>query len=70
MEKQHELGLFVNNNIFVNQTSLVGKLFEDGIFDYDEIENYYPEITKEDLLDCVEPDTDEKDFKKTSRNEF
>ncbi len=48
-EKQDKVGKFVDREVYLCQSSLVGHLFEKEVFSYDEIENMY--LSDEQILD-------------------
>lgn len=60
IEKQKKLGEFVANEVFCNQSMLVEGMLQKGVFNIEDIENFYKsqketlqEMTKEALLEIL-----------------
>ena len=57
----------VAKEVLQNQNALVNELLENEFFSYDDIENLYQKITKDEVLELVEPQIDGEDFKKLEK---
>jgi hypothetical protein len=62
IQKQEDLRKFVEEEVYTCQSSLVDGLLNKGIFNYEDIENYYEPAVKDDIEDEIQKEKEPQEI--------